>query len=60
MVVFFRVCFSCKRCLNNEEEVKMFANENDMDPGDVPPALQGLTEVEKMLTAPAHATMCAY
>ncbi|CAN0338511.1 unnamed protein product, partial [Scytosiphon promiscuus] len=45
------------RCQRNRKVSKAFCNANDMDPGDVAPELQGLTQVEQMLIAKAYAIM---
>ena len=39
----------CNRCTIDKNSVKMFSNENRMDPGVVPPELDGLTVVEQQL-----------
>ena len=39
----------CTRCLKDKSAIKMFSKENNMDPGDVPQELQGLTIVEQQL-----------
>jgi len=40
----------CRRCYS-EKSPKKFSSENDMDPGEMPKELQGLTELEEMLIA---------
>ena len=40
---------SCKRCRNDKSQCKRFSIDNNMDPGDVPAELHGLTQVEEML-----------
>ena len=40
----------CHRChVDKKGTVKMFSKENLLDPGTVPPELQGLTQVEEIL-----------
>src|SRR6185436_3185858 len=39
---------------------KKFSSENDMDPGEVPEELQGLTEIEEMLIARVFPVMSVY
>lgn len=42
----------CLRCTNDKKgSVKMFSKDNSMDPGAVPPELQGLTQIEEILIA---------
>ena len=41
----------CRRCYSDKNEVKKFSAANNMDPGDVPEELKGLTEIEEMLIA---------
>ncbi|CAN0536140.1 unnamed protein product, partial [Scytosiphon promiscuus] len=47
-------------CQRNRKVPKAFCNANDMDPGGVPPELQGLTQVEQILIAIACAIMRVY
>ena len=48
----------CRRCsANANAEVNKFSADNNMDPGHVPPQLQGLTPVEKLLIAKVNPTM---
>src|SRR5437588_590702 len=49
----------CRRC-NKEIGTKKFSKDNNMDPGDVPDELQGLTEVEEMLIAQVFTVMSVY
>ena len=51
---------SCDRCKRDNKEPEAFSDDNDTDPGDVPPQLPGLTQVEEMLIARACATMRVY
>ncbi|CAG8489294.1 8320_t:CDS:2 [Gigaspora margarita] len=41
----------CCQCYSDKSSPKRFSGENNMDPGEVPEELQGLTEVEEMLIA---------
>ena len=49
----------CRRC-NKEKGTKKFSKDNNMDPGEVPNELQGLTEVEEMLIAQVFTVMSVY
>lgn len=42
---------SCQRCKRDNKVPKSLSCENDMDPGEVPVDLRGLTQVEEMLIA---------
>ena len=49
-----RICDKCRReCLGNYKKIKQYISsrgaDNDMDPGPVPPELQGLTIIEERL-----------
>ena len=51
---FHREDFACKRCSSlHAEDLNKFSTDNDMNPGTVPPTLEGLTMVEEMLIARA-------
>ena len=52
--------FECLRCNRDKGNPKSFSQENDMDLGCLPTALQGLTEIEEMLIARACPIMCVY
>src|SRR6266540_5201234 len=41
----------CRRCYSEKNSPKKFLSKNDMDPGEVPEELQGLTEIKEMLIA---------
>ena len=47
----------CQRCSGSEHAALMWSAANRMDPGEVPPALQSLTEAERMLIARATPIM---
>ena len=49
----------CRRC-NAEKKPNKFSASNNMDPGDVPNELQGLTEIEEMLIAKVFTVMSVY
>ena len=51
---------SCTRCKRDKHNPKLFSSENCMDPGRVPPCLQGLSQIEEMLIARANPIMCLY
>ena len=40
-----------RRCYTEKNEVKKFLARNNMDPGEVPEELRGLTQIEEMLIA---------
>ena len=50
----------CSRCSRDASEPKLYSKGNNMDPGPVPPALQGLTQVEEMLISPEMPMMSVY
>ena len=52
--------YICTRYKRVKREDKLFSSDNDMDPGEVPPCLEGLTQVEEMLIARAHPIMSVY
>ena len=41
--------YTCTRCKRDKSQPKRYSNENDMDPGVVPPSLQKLSQVEECL-----------
>ena len=51
---------SCDRRKRDIKEPKAFSDGNDMDPRDVAPQLQGLTQVEETLISRACAIMRVY
>ena len=42
---------TCRRCHTEKHVPKKFSADNNMDPGEVPDELKGLTEIEEMLIA---------
>ena len=48
----------CARCTRDKK--KRFSHDNGMDPGPVPPQLQGLTQVEEMLISAVMPMMSLY
>ena len=42
----------CSCCSRDKQEPKLYSAANNMDPGSVPLALQGLMQVEEMLISP--------
>ena len=48
----------CAHCTHDKK--KRFSRDNGMDPGPVPPQLQGLTQVEKMLISAVMPMMSLY
>jgi len=51
---------TCRRCHTEKKTPKKFSAENNMDPGDVPEELKGLTEIEEMLIAQVFTVMSVY
>ena len=41
----------CRRCYAEKSPIKKFSAQNNMDLGDVPEELKGLSEIEEMLIA---------
>ena len=50
----------CSRCSRDKQEPKLYSAANNMDTGSVPPAIQGLTQVEEMLISPVMPIMSVY
>jgi hypothetical protein len=50
----------CRRCYNDKTDPKKFSTENNMNPGDLPKELQGLTEIEEMLIAQIFPIISVY
>jgi ATP-dependent DNA helicase PIF1 len=50
----------CRRCYTEKDSPKKFSAENNMDPGEVPEELQGLSEIEEMLIARVFPVMSVY
>ena len=50
----------CRRCYTEKGSPKKFSTDNNMDPGEVPEELQGLTEIEEMLIARVFPVMSVY
>jgi len=50
----------CRRCYTEKNEVKKFSARNNMDPGEVPKELQGLTQIEEMLIAQIFPIVSVY
>ena len=50
----------CRRCFTEKKHPKKFSADNNMDPGDVPDELKGLTEIEEMLIAQVFIVMTVY
>ena len=50
----------CQRCYREKSSIKKFSLENNMDPGDVPEELEGLSEIEEMLIAQVFVVMSVY
>ena len=50
----------CSRCSRDKQEPKLYSAANNMDPGSVPLALQGLTQVEEMLISPVMPIISVY
>ncbi|PKC56912.1 hypothetical protein RhiirA1_499427 [Rhizophagus irregularis] len=50
----------CRHCHNDKKTPKKFSADNNMDPGEVPDELQGLTDIEEMLIAQVFTVMSVY
>jgi len=50
----------CRRCYSDKGIPKKFSTENNMNPGDLPVELQGLTEIEEMLIAQIFPVISVY
>ena len=50
----------CRRCHTDTKTPKKFSADNNMDPGEVPEELQGLTDIEEMLIAQVFTVMSVY
>ena len=50
----------CSRCSRDKQEPKLYSAANNIHPGSVPPALQGLTQAEEMLISPVMPIMSVY
>ena len=50
----------CSRCSHDAHVPKLYSDGNNMDPGTVPPVLQGLTQVEEMLISSVIPMMSVY
>ncbi|CAN0456677.1 unnamed protein product, partial [Ascophyllum nodosum] len=50
----------CKRCNSDKKNPKVFSADSDMNPGYVPPQLEGMTQVEQMLIAKVAPIMRVY
>lgn len=52
--------YVCNRCKRDKRTPKLFSAENDIHPGQVPPWLENLTQIDEMLIARASPIMCVY
>src|SRR2546423_12854221 len=50
----------CRRCFTEKKHPKKFSAGNNMDPGDVPDELKGLTDIEEMLIAQVFTVITVY
>ncbi len=50
----------CRRCHSEKIMPNKFSAENNMDPGNVPNELEGMTEIEEMLIAKVFTVMSVY
>ena len=55
-----RGAYICTRCKRDKHAPKNYSAENNMDPGILPPELQGLSQVEEMLISRACPVMSVY
>src|SRR5436853_6411128 len=51
---------TCRRCHTEKHVPKKFSADNNMDPGEVPDELKGLTEIEEMLIAQVFTVISVY
>ncbi len=52
--------YVCTRCKRDKSEPNLYSEGNDMHPGEVPPCLQGMTQVEEMIIARTCPIMSVY
>ena len=52
--------YICTRCKRDKHDTKLFSVGNDMHPGEVPPCLKGMSQVEEMLIARVCPIMSVY
>ena len=50
----------CLQCSRDKKSPKLYSVDNNMDPGDVPPELQGLTQIEEMIISAVMPMMSLY
>ena len=50
----------CRQCHKEKKNPKKFSSENNMDPGEVPEVIKGLTEIEEMLIAQVFTVITVY
>ena len=51
---------ACNHFSRDKQEPKLYSAANNMEPDPVPPALQGLTQVEEMLISPVMPILSVY
>ena len=52
--------YVCLHCQRDKSTPKTYSKDNDMDPGEVPSCLEGMTQIEEMLIARACPIMTVY
>lgn len=52
--------YICLRCQRDKTVPKLYSADNDMDPGELPACLEGMTQIEEMLIARACPIMTVY
>ena len=50
----------CRRCYSDENIVKRFSADNNMDPGEIPDELRDFTEIEEMLITQVFPIVSVY
>ena len=51
---------SCAHCVRDKHQPKLYSHDNDMDPGILPPELQGLSQIEEVLISAIVPMMSVY
>ena len=51
---------SCTHCVRDKHHPKLYSRDNNMDPGILPPELQGLSQIEELLISAVVPMMSVY
>ena len=51
---------SCAHCVRDKHQPKLYSHDNNMDPGILPPELQGLSQIEQVLISAVVPMMSVY